>query len=599
MRMSVFFRVCFASVVGFVVGCGPSHAQQTAPGASPAGRVVMAVGSVSIQRGGQTNPARRGAELLAGDAVITGATSNAQVRLADGAVIAMRPDSQFRIDAFNYAGRNDGTETATLSLVKGGVRAVTGVIGRGNRDNLKVNAVVATVGIRGTGFNIRFCDTVCQASQPGAAEGLYAGVFEGKIEVANSAGATGAIGVNRFVYVESDTASPVSLITPPPFLKDGLEAQVLVRNKDLSLNDATENNAATMESSQAVADAPGGSQSESGAVSIGQVRGVDVNPILPEIVTNFPSKFFDAAAAGDLGDITAKDDADARVFGFQSAEFNPERGDRLANNQVIENVNRTRDVRPSLKSGSTFEIGEVTFDVAATPTSSAARGYYSIVNSYSSRGVATPIDTPARQIEGGADGGVIAWGRWADGKAFVQSYGLISLTARQGFHWITGERITFVDGREIVNAGSSWNFTLLAATTPTEARADAQEGWRVTGGRFSAQLANRSVTISDGLLNLYFARSGEGYGAYDFNFAGTSTSITSTQITGSVKRVDGTATLCIQGCAATGAMGFYGDSKTRTISHAGLTYEFNTKTAGTDGYVQGVAVFKSVPPGGP
>jgi len=597
--MRYFLPAICSGLVVIGGGMGAAEAQQPATAATAAaGRVIMAVGAVSIQRAGVTAPAKRGAELAAGDTVITGATSNAQLRLADGAVIALRPDSEFKIDAFNYSGQADGTESATLSLVKGGVRAVTGTIGRGNRGNLKINAVVATVGIRGTGFNIRYCDAACQATEAGASLGLFAGVFEGAIGVDSAAGTSGALGVNRFVYVENDFVVPRLLIAPPPFLKDSLEAQVLVKSKDLSLNEATENNAA-LESSAAVTNSPTSVGAESIEVTTVQVNKVTVNPILPAVVTSFPVKFFDNPALGDLGDITAKDSTDSRIFAFQSAEFNPAGTDRLANNQIIQNVNRTRDVRAVLKTGSAFEIGEVFYDVAATPTTTASRGYYSIVNSYSSRGVAKPITNPARQIEGGTDGGVIAWGRWADGQAFVQSYGLITLTAQQGFHWITGERITFADGREIVNADSSWSFTLLAATTPTEARTDAREGWRVTGGRFNARLANRSVTVSDGLLNLYFARSGEGFGAYDFNFAGSSTSISSTQISGLVKRVDGTATLCILACAATGAMGFYGDSKNRSISHAGLTYEFNTNPAGTDGYVQGVAIFTPKPPSGP
>ena len=49
--------------------------------------------------------------------------------MIDGAVIALRAQSEFRIDEYRFNGKEDGTEKATMSLLKGGIRAVTGVIG--------------------------------------------------------------------------------------------------------------------------------------------------------------------------------------------------------------------------------------------------------------------------------------------------------------------------------------------------------------------------------------------------------------------------------------------------------------------------------------
>ena len=130
-----------------VFGAGLDNAQE-------AGKILMAIGEVSIKRDGAIIPAKRGMSVNSGDAIVTGGTSNAQVKFSDGAVVALRPDTEFKVNEYKFGGKADGTEKASVSLVKGGVRAVTGVIGRGNRDNLKVDAVVATVGIRGTGFNI-------------------------------------------------------------------------------------------------------------------------------------------------------------------------------------------------------------------------------------------------------------------------------------------------------------------------------------------------------------------------------------------------------------------------------------------------------------
>jgi len=63
-----------------------AHAQANAE----AGRLLMSIGDVKISRNGQTIPAPKGTAVQAGDSVITGVASNAQIRMSDAAVIALR-----------------------------------------------------------------------------------------------------------------------------------------------------------------------------------------------------------------------------------------------------------------------------------------------------------------------------------------------------------------------------------------------------------------------------------------------------------------------------------------------------------------------------
>ena len=198
------------------------------PGNAGAGRVLMAIGEVRATRDGQARALAKGALVEQGDLISTGVSSNAQVRMIDGAVIALRAQSEFRIDEYNFNGKEDGTEKATMSLLKGGVRAVTGVIGHQNQDNLKVNAVVATIGIRGTGFNLNYCVGNCQnIDRSLAKDGLYAGVFEGKISLRNDA-ATDIVGTNQFYYVADRNTPPTKLLQPPNFLPDPLTGAEMV-----------------------------------------------------------------------------------------------------------------------------------------------------------------------------------------------------------------------------------------------------------------------------------------------------------------------------------------------------------------------------------
>ena len=150
--MQTILKITFSAML-YVLSSISVQAQGT-----EAGKVLLSLGDVKLVREGKTQALAKGASVQAGDSITTGVASNAQLRMTDGAVIAIRAQSEFKINEYKFNGKEDGSEKATLSLVKGGVRAVTGSIGKTNQDNLKVNAVVATVGIRGTGFNINPAD---------------------------------------------------------------------------------------------------------------------------------------------------------------------------------------------------------------------------------------------------------------------------------------------------------------------------------------------------------------------------------------------------------------------------------------------------------
>ena len=62
----------------------------------------------------------------------------------------MQPNTEYQIDDYNFEGKADGKERSFLSLLKGSVRLVTGVIGKANRRNFRIKTSVATIGIRGT-----------------------------------------------------------------------------------------------------------------------------------------------------------------------------------------------------------------------------------------------------------------------------------------------------------------------------------------------------------------------------------------------------------------------------------------------------------------
>ena len=95
-----------------------------------AGRLLLAAGEVTIVRGGQEIRAAAGTSVQSGDTLRVGPRSNAQLRMSDESIIALRQNTEFRIDEYAYAGPNDEASRSFFSLLKGGMRTVGGAIAR-------------------------------------------------------------------------------------------------------------------------------------------------------------------------------------------------------------------------------------------------------------------------------------------------------------------------------------------------------------------------------------------------------------------------------------------------------------------------------------
>jgi hypothetical protein len=123
-----------------------------------AARVDFVYGNVTVAGlDGREQALARGAELNNGDTVRTW-EGRAQLRFTDGAYVSLQPQSEFAIRDYRFDGRTDGTERGFFGLFKGAMRAVTGLVGRVNRDQYQVTTPTATIGIRGTGGVIQVRD---------------------------------------------------------------------------------------------------------------------------------------------------------------------------------------------------------------------------------------------------------------------------------------------------------------------------------------------------------------------------------------------------------------------------------------------------------
>lgn len=116
--------------------------------------VTSVIGSVQ----GKTGPApakilRVGDQVNQGDTITTGPSSSVVLKFDDGQVAALTANSSMTVTAYQY-NKQAGTGNVLLSLISGGMRAITGLIGKGSPERVSYRAATATIGIRGTDVTI-------------------------------------------------------------------------------------------------------------------------------------------------------------------------------------------------------------------------------------------------------------------------------------------------------------------------------------------------------------------------------------------------------------------------------------------------------------
>ena len=146
------------------------------------GTVAFAAGDVTIAHADKTvTKAAKNAELNAGDTIET-KEGRVQLSMIDGGKISLQPNTIYKINQFEFTGKEDGSEFNFTELVKGGLRTISGLIGHKNRDHYQLKTAVATIGIRGTEFTVNFNDN-----------NLLMTTNHGSVDVCNVSGCLNAI----------------------------------------------------------------------------------------------------------------------------------------------------------------------------------------------------------------------------------------------------------------------------------------------------------------------------------------------------------------------------------------------------------------------
>ena len=214
------------------VATKPATAQASAT--PSAGTVTLVTGHASAATpSGEIRELVKGGSVYSGEVITTSTASFVNVEFSDGGRVLLRPETRFAIERYQFAGGTEAAagapgqtqaqvpqENAFFRLLKGGFRAVSGLIGHTRREDYAVQTPVATIGIRGTDYEVRYCNGDCADITPAPKDGLYAGVQSGGIQIDSPAGSI-ATAAGGYAFIAAG-ASPVSLPTRPPALGQNL-----------------------------------------------------------------------------------------------------------------------------------------------------------------------------------------------------------------------------------------------------------------------------------------------------------------------------------------------------------------------------------------
>ena len=209
MQLGAFIAVSVALLLGL-----PQAVAQQAGGV---GNITHLSGTITARRAdGSTRFLAVKSQVQEGDTLSTAQGTYARLKLADGAEVVLRPQSQMKIDAFNFDANRPDADNMLFSLIKGGMRAVTGLLGKRNQDKVRFASPTATVGIRGTHFGMLLCQNDCGAIAGAGGRpppnGLHVDVSDGSVALTNSAGQQ-VLNAGQFGYAR-DAATP-PLAVPP------------------------------------------------------------------------------------------------------------------------------------------------------------------------------------------------------------------------------------------------------------------------------------------------------------------------------------------------------------------------------------------------
>ena len=124
-------------------------------------RLVSPLGDIdAVDAAGQRRRLVDGGAIFPGETVETGQGARGVLAFRDESRLTLGSATRFKVDSFVFDAKNPSEGRFLVSLLRGSMRALTGLIARSNNRNVGFATPTATIGIRGTGLDIA-CDEAC------------------------------------------------------------------------------------------------------------------------------------------------------------------------------------------------------------------------------------------------------------------------------------------------------------------------------------------------------------------------------------------------------------------------------------------------------
>ena len=180
--------------------------------ATMAAQLQAADGRVEIERNGVKFPGVKGVQLKQGDILRTNDKGEAVVSFVDGSAVAVRTNTQFSLDKYQTRGKPE-ERNKVINLAVGTLRYVSAVFGRGAKMDTSLQTATATIGIRGTDFEMSyFADPRAGSDSPGT----YVKVNSGLVAVTGKDGSEVEVGSAQTAFAGEPQLAPMGGGAAPP-----------------------------------------------------------------------------------------------------------------------------------------------------------------------------------------------------------------------------------------------------------------------------------------------------------------------------------------------------------------------------------------------
>lgn len=159
---------------------------------------------------GKSTSVYEGLKIYEGQTISSGHDGEVQIVTEDGGIIAVRPDTVFRVD--QYKAEGGSADKIFMSLLSGAMRSITGWIGKHDSSAYRVTTPSATIGIRGTDHEVTVID-----KGDGDEPGTYDTVNEGSTVLKTPQGQA-EVSPGKFAFApRGRAAAPFFLTNQPHF----------------------------------------------------------------------------------------------------------------------------------------------------------------------------------------------------------------------------------------------------------------------------------------------------------------------------------------------------------------------------------------------